>query len=253
MKIWQYLKETWLSLITILFPILVGIDIVKDFLDESYLRWFLAICLFLLANAQTYVTFKSKKDLEEKTAELENTNSMLVNNLESVPIDMIKIFAKHFKLTNEDRVTLYRVKGNDTFIPVARFSESPIYRRFGRKEYPVDSGYIGECWTKGEIKKEKLPDFEKSPQKYIERASKSGGMTEEVIKGLQMKSRSFYGKRLHFNGDNPIAIIVIESMHNTIPLNIEEIKRFLDGPFGKVLIDTVQKNTPIGQEGTFNG
>jgi hypothetical protein len=253
MKFLRYLKENWGSYITILFPILVGIDAIKDILDGHYLRWILGIALFLIANWHTAKTFKSKKELEDRVSNLENINTMLVSNLESVPVDMIKILSKHFKLENNDRVTLYRVRDKDTFIPVARFSESPIYREFGRSEYPIDSGFIGQCWVQGEVTKEKLADYDSNPQRYIKQALKQGGMTEDEVKSLQMKSRSFYCKRLHYNGDDPIAIIVIESMNTSLPANLDEIKEFLGGPFGKVLIDTVQKNTPIGQEGTNNG
>jgi hypothetical protein len=247
-KYWRYLKESWATVIVILFPILVGIDAIKDFLDKDFLRWLIGILLFLGANWKAMKNFHSKKELMDTISSLENTNSMLISNLESVPVDMIKILAQYFKLGNNVRVTLYRVRENDTFIPVARYSESPIYRKFGRREYSVDSGYIGQCWLEGEVVKEKLPDYEKNSTRYIEQACR-GGLKEEEVKALQMKSRSFYCKRLHFNGDAPIAVIVIESMDTTLPTNLNDIKKFLEGPFGKVLIDTVQKNTPIGQEG----
>lgn len=250
MKFISYFRENWGSFITILFPILIGIDAIKDFLDEHYLRWLLGITLFLIGNFQTVKMYSSKKALKDSISKLENDNAMLLNNLESMPVDMIKILAKNFKLGNDERVTLYRVIPNEAFVPVARFSESPVYRKFGRKKYPNDSGYIGECWLKGEVKKEKLADYESNPKRYIDQALRQGGsLTEEAIKELQMKSRSIYCKRLHYNGDDPIAIIVIESMKTTLPLNIDEVKQFLDGPFGQALIDVVQKNKPIGQEG----
>lgn len=243
----KYIKESWGNFIVILFPILVGIDLIKDFLDKHYLRWVLGIGLFLVANWKSIASYQSKKELNDKISNLENTNTMLSSNLESVPSDMIRILSKYFKLGNDVRVTLYRVKDNKTFIPVARYSENPIYRQFGRNEYPIDSGYIGQCWLTSEVVKEKLPDYKRSPKGYINEAIK-GGLTEDEVNALQMKSRSFYCKRLHFNGDTAIAIIVIESMKPTLPPNFNEINRFLEGPFGKILIDIVQKNTPIGQE-----
>lgn len=251
-KIWNYLYENWGSFITILFPILISIDKVKNFLDDNYLRWALGVILFLIASAQSVRSFTSKTELNGKIARLENENGMLKSNLEAVPFDMIRVLAKQFKFENDDRVTLYRVTPEETFIPVARFSESPVYRKFGRKFYPNDSGYIGECWLKGEVKKEKLADYSNndiSRERYIEQALKQGGsLTREDVEGLQMKCRSIYGKRLHYNGDDPIAIIVIESMKTSLPINTDDVKEFLDGPFGKVLIDTVQKNKPIGLE-----
>lgn len=252
MKLLKNIRETWVTLVTILFPILVGIDVIKNFLDEHYLRWVLGVALYLFGSILTAKSFKSKKDLKDRIAELENANSMLVTNLESVPVDMIKTLAKHFKLRNDDRVTLYRVRDRNSFVPVARFSESPIYREMGRKEYPINSGFIGQCWEKGEVFKERLANYDSSPNRYIEQALKQGGMTEEEITNLQMKSRSFYCKRLHHNGDDPIAIIVIESMQTNIP-NLEEMKKFLEGPFGNVLIETVKKNSPIGREELNHG
>lgn len=251
-KIWNYLYENWGNFITILFPILISIDKIKNFLDDHYLRWVFGVILFLIASVQSVRSFTSKKELNERLARLENENSMLKSNLEAVPLDMIRILAKQFKFENDDRVTLYRVTPEETFIPVARFSESPVYRKFGRKFYPSDSGYIGECWLNGEVKKEKLADYyngDASRKRYIEQALKQGGsLTKEDVEGLQMKCRSIYGKRLHYNGDAPIAIIVIESMKTSLPMNTDDIKKFLDGPFGKVLIDTIEKNKPIGLE-----
>ena len=163
---------------------------------------------------------------------------------------MIKTLAIKYKFGNDSRITLYKVNPTETFIPVARFSESPHYRKMGRKEYPIDSGYIGRCWRDGVASDEKLADYSKSPKRYVSEAMKQGGMSEEEIHSLLMKSRSFYCKWLDYNGDEPIAVLVFESMQTSLPTNIEEFNKYLEGPFGKVLIDTVKLNIQTSQGGS---
>lgn len=253
LRIWNYLKESSWMFITILFPILVGIDVIDEFLDKSVCRWVLAIGLFLTANILSFKKFESKQKLYEDITGLENTRDTLINNLESVPVGMIKILAKNFKIGNDSRITLYRVSPEETFIPVARYSDSPLYRKLGRNEYPIDSGYIGKCWKDGKAVKERLADYTNNPNRYVQEALKQGGITESEIHGLLMKSRSFYCKRLDYNGDEPIAVLVYESMKTTLPANIDDLNKFLEGPFGKVLIDTVQLNLTSVQGGVNSG
>lgn len=248
-RIWAYIKESLWIFVTILFPIILGIDNINEFLNENYYRWVFALVLILLANVMSFKNFESKKELTDTISELTDRNENLVNHLESVPISMIKTLSINFKFENDSRITLYRVKPNETFIPVARFSKSPIYRKMGRLEYPIDSGFIGKCWVEGKAQLDKLADYSKSPKRYVSEAMKQGGMTEAEIHNLSMKSRSFYCKRLDYNGDEPIAVLVFESMQTTLPQNIEVFNKYLEGPFGKVLIDTVNLNIQASQDG----
>src|SRR5690625_316712 len=131
MKFIRFLRETWGSLLTLLLPILISIDILKIILDKYYLLWLVAIALFIIGYFQTYRGFRSEKSLNETIAELDNAKTVLNTNLESIPFNMIKELYKFFRLGNHYRITLYRIKENQSFIPVARFSESPVYRKYG--------------------------------------------------------------------------------------------------------------------------
>lgn len=253
-KIKEFLRDNWGSLITILFPIIVSINYVERILNDNYLYWILAVTLITIGFVQTVYTSSSKKTLMQKIVKLEDDNSFINETINALPLDMIKILSKHFKLGNDERVTLYEIRDDETLIPVARFSESPIYRKYGRSAYTNDSGYIGECWAKGFVKVEKLADYSRNPDRYVQQAMKNGGSLSEIeIHGLQMKSRSLYGKRLHYNGDKPIAIVIIESMATDLPVSVDDLNKFLSGPFGKVLIESLQKNMLSKGRGGVNG
>lgn len=248
MRVIKLLRETWGNLLTLLLPILISIDVIRDILNNYYLLWAVAIILFVIGYYQTIKHFKSRDSFIEDIGELENARTILNTNLESIPFSMIKELSKFLELGNRDRITLYRVKENQSFVPVARFSESPIYRNYGRRQYPINKGFIGQCWREGEVKKEGLPSYDRSPENYVNATRDQTNMAEEEIKNLEMKSSSYYCKRLDHNGDDPMAIVVIESTKTRFSINIEEIKLFLEGPFGKTLINTVKMNSPIGRE-----
>lgn len=248
MKVKQFLKESIGTLIAAIFPILVSFNLINDFFNRYYLLWFILILIIIWAYYYSYKQFKTKGELKQKVAKLENENTILDENLRSLPQSMLTYFSKHFKLGNEERVTLYRIIPDQSFIPVARFSESPVYREFGRSKYPMDEGFIGQCWMKGELKKEGLPSFNNNPEAYLSKVASVSNMPIEVIEKLTMKSSSFYCKRLSYNGDEPLAIIVIESTKTRLRLDIESIRSYLDGSFGKVLIETVKMNSPVGEE-----
>lgn len=246
---WRYYKENFYTLIILLFPILVSVDAIKDYLDKSWYYWGVSILIFLGANVISIKNYESKNELKNRIIHLEEYNSNLNSTLESIPIDMIKTLGKAIKLGNEERITLYRVDSNDenkVFVPVARFSDNPNFKQYGRSTYPLNQGYIGQCWEKEEIYVSNLESYEKKKRKYISDAKKVG-MEQSDIESLSMKSRSFFGKRLHHNGDDAIAILIIESMNQTLPFEVEELKKYLQGPYGMMLIDSVQKNIAVGK------
>ncbi|UDK97156.1 hypothetical protein EYB33_12975 [Lysinibacillus sphaericus] len=249
MQLLKHWKETWGSLLIILIPLLYTIEYTKDLVIKIPFHWVISLVLFIWAWVQTSRNFVSKKELTNNISSLENENGMLKSNLESIPENMVKIFYKHFNLGNEDRVTVYRVKDNEFFIPVGRFSDNPSYKKSGRSEYPLDSGFIGKCWTDGEFKIQNLPNYNRNQEKYIEQVKKKCDIDENLLKGLNMKSRSFYCKRLTFNGDEPIAVVVIESFNTSLP-DTTEYNQFLEGPFGKSLVESIKNNLPIGEGST---
>lgn len=252
MQLLKHWKETWGSLLIILIPLLYTIEFSKDLLIKIPFHWLISIVSFVWAWVQTNKNFTSKQKLTNEISSLENENGMLKSNLESIPENMVKIFFKHFKLGNDDRVTLYRVKDNEFFIPVGRFSDNPKYKKSGRSQYPIDSGFIGKCWAEEEVIIQNLPIYTRNEKKYLEAVTKKCEIDQNVIKGLKMKSRSFYCKRLTFNGDEPIAVVVIESL-NTSLKDSDHFKQFLEGPFGKSLVEAIQNNLPVGGGGKTNG
>ncbi|QCR33138.1 hypothetical protein [Lysinibacillus sp. SGAir0095] len=241
-------KETWGSLIVLLIPLLYTIEYTKDIIIKFTYHWVVGLLLFLAGWIQTNYHFESKQKLRSDISSLENANGMLKSNLESIPDNMTKTFFKHFGLGNKDRVTTYRVDENEFFIQVGRYSDNPIFKKGGRGKYPINEGFIGECWVNEEVKVTNLPDFDKNPDRYYDEIAKKCTIEKAVVNKIKMKSRSFYCKRLSFNGEEPIAVIVIESCSRTFSVDMDEFAGFLDGPFGKSLVDTIKNNLPIGKD-----
>lgn len=253
-KLLIHWKETWGNLALLLLPLLYSIDYTKNLITNHIpYDWIISLLVFLGAWIQTSLNFTSKEELKKHKYALENENNMLKSSLESLPEDMIKIFYKHFNLGNEDRITVYRVQDNEWFYNVGRFSENPFFRKGGREKYPIDEGFIGACWANGEYRITNLPNFDKDPERYFNEVVKRVKIDIEVLKNLTMKSRSYYCKRLKFNGEEPIAVVVIESRKRTFSVEMDEFERFLEGPFGKSLVETIKNNLPIGREDRTNG
>jgi hypothetical protein len=248
LKLIKNWKETWGSLVIILLPLIYTIDYTKNFIMKIPYNWIISIVLFIIAWIQTNNNYKSKKELNENISYLSYQNNTLKSNLDAIPENMIKHLYKHLKLGNNDRATVYRVKDNEWFIPVGRFSENPLYKKSGRDKYPIDSGFIGKCWAEEEVRVQNLPNFYKNHERYINVVKQKCYIEEHTLKSLRMKSRSFYCKRLTFNGDEPLAVVVIESTDAALPVKPEEVRMFLDGPYGKSLVEAIRNNLPAGKE-----
>ena len=248
MKVLKNWKETWGSLVIILIPLLVSIDYIKNLIDSHKILWIVLSGFFVWAWIQTNKNFKSKNDFEEQIQSLSEQSNVLKSNFDAIPENMIKNLFKYFQLGNNDRITVYRVKDSEWFIPVGRFSDNPNFKKNGRTKYPINEGYIGKCWSNEEVIERNLPNFNKGHARYLEQVSRRSNVNEETLKNLEMKSRSFYCRRLAFNGEEALAVIVIESLNPTFSFNTDQLKGYLDGPFGIALIDAIKNNLPIGKE-----
>lgn len=129
MKVLKNWKETWGSLVIILIPLLVSIDYIKNLIDSNKVLWIVILGFFVWAWIQTNENFKSKENLEEQIQSLSEQSNVLKSNFDAIPENMIKNLYKYFQLGNNDRITVYRVKDSEWFIPVGRFSDNPNFKK----------------------------------------------------------------------------------------------------------------------------
>jgi hypothetical protein len=113
-------------------------------------------------------------------------------------------------LKDNDRVSIYKHNGRNSFYRIARHSNHPEYSKPGRSIYPDDEGCIGEAFREGHAFDEAMPA---NPVRYETCLTEDWHISLEVVRGLTMKSRSIAAFALHKPlGGKRFAIIVFESM-----------------------------------------
>lgn len=167
----------------------------------------------VLGNLALWRQNLSMKKLQKEVARLEN----LLGNLDQ---DYFQTFDnelgnlfEELKLTNSDRISLYRHNG-DNFIMIGRYAKNPNYCRRGRVIYPDSQGCIGKAWSEEQAFAIDLPDPLTDEALYIFRMKNLWMMNEETTRSLTMKSRNYAAYAID-NLNKPaqrIAVIVFESL-----------------------------------------
>jgi len=133
-------------------------------------------------------------------------------------------FDEFFKnSSNNGRVSMY-LHQNNKFILIGRYSNNPNYNKKGRKEYSDNEGLISKGWLEGTCVLHGIPEWRGQGKNYYQKVKSVKNISLETVKDLNMKSRSFYVKRID-NEDSrtPHGIIVLEqAKSNAIDNNIVE-------------------------------
>jgi len=242
---WENMVNNWGQYLLYLIPILLTIPPITRLLSSIYFV-ILVIIVSLVASAHATDRLSKYKSLEEEKNKLSAEREHLSMDLEGIPIKVIKSIYNYLNFSYKDRITIYRF--NDLyFVPVGRFSINQNLRKYGRKQYPKDQGFIGKSWNEGAFFIEDLPDPERARQKYLSRVTSECNIDLNTLESIGMKSRAYYCKNLLYNGD-PIAVIVFESTDSKLPASKEQIDTLLDGPIGDLLVEVIKLNLPLGRE-----
>ncbi|MER2009032.1 MAG: hypothetical protein ABS939_16405 [Psychrobacillus sp.] len=257
----KYWKSEWGNLLILIIPLGLAFPKLNEFVNSTWYYTTIAVILFLIGwihtNYQKSNIFdlnnklqdqKNKlQDEKNKTSSLQNTIESLNNTLEAIPEMIIKYIALHLELTYKDRISIYRYDVNaELFISVGRYSPNREYTKKGRKEYPRDKGYIAKAWMNGTYYKTNIPDYLDDNKAYIDYVSEESGIDKGILKKVTMKSRCYFCKNL-LNNHEAIAVIVIESMDPMLSHSEKKLDEVLEGPFGKLLVESIENNLPIGK------
>ena len=111
----------------------------------------------------------------------------------------------------DERITIYVHDSDGYFVPVGRYSENPNLEKKGRSKYPDDQGFIAKAWQRDFCFANDYPDPDSNSKAYIRRLSEDK-MPADIIAGLKMKSRLFFGCRIkNLQTQEPIALLIIEA------------------------------------------
>ncbi len=134
-----------------------------------------------------------KNQLGEKVQDLENTiEGLQRNNLEIFNELLAALFYK-LGLSGEDRISFYKFQENKFHI-VGRYSSNPKLAGKSRNYYNSDEGFIAIAYEKGHFHlNEGIPEFvQGSKHNYYQFIRSKCNIPLDTLKGLKMKSRSFY-------------------------------------------------------------
>lgn len=148
-------------------------------------------------------------DLESKLNEVVSETNELFNSY-------LKLIVRNLKFSHNERISVYKVY-NNKFKLLGRSSPNPRLAKIGRKEYPIDKGFIAKGWEEGEFFIDDLPSVDASRtslNNYIKAVNDIKEIDKEIVESISMKSRSFFVYRLNGYDSNPKAIIVFESLNS---------------------------------------
>lgn len=247
----KYTKENWKydwgNLILFLVPVLMAIPKMIEYMDLYWYIPYILILIFLVGWIQTNSKKESIIEISRKLHKSEDEKEHLINNMESLPVEIIKDMYKYWKFDYDERITIYRY-AEEHFVPVGRYSINQEYNQPGRERYSKDEGFIREAWRNGEFSIENLPDYHQNKERYIEYVSQKSNIRKGTLRNISMKSRSYFCKNLVNKSHFPIAVIVIESKKENLPITTVELSHHLEKGFGPILVNAIESILPLGGE-----
>jgi len=158
---------------------------------------------------------------------------------------VVKI-VRNTQLDDLSRISIY-IFDDEYFKMIGRWAPRTDLKKPGREVYPKDQGFISKAWnngTKNYYHYNKLPNYEKDSDAYIDEVQENSKISKDVIKNLSMKSRAYFAKKIkgEYNRD-VIGIIVIESLSSDFKLTVTEMNDKLDGGHLKFLAKLISINT----------
>lgn len=186
--------------------------------------------LALLSVYQNYILKAKYISDDDLKLELLNTNKkldILKKEYYKLCSDNLRIiFKSFFELSNgSGRVSVYKFE-NEAFKLLGRYSNNPIYNKKGRESYPSNEGFIALGWANEIYEIYNIPPWSRTGQDYKSAIKELCNISDKTLKGLNMKSCSFFIYRLD-NEDSrpPLGIVVVEQLQSSQidPQNMNEI------------------------------
>ena len=181
---------------------------------KNWIFWLGIILTFVFVICSVVIEQKRPriKKLEEINNEQQEIIDEIADNIFFLFDGLILNLAKKLKISNapESRVSLY-VHDDDKgcFIPCGRYAANPELRKRGRNEYPDNIGCISMGWQNGWFFTNSVPKTRTAHQKHCQNNFQ---ISKETHDQLNMLSTLYGVKQLSWNGSEPIAVIVVESL-----------------------------------------
>ncbi|MFB4471808.1 hypothetical protein ACDI16_02420 [Oceanobacillus caeni] len=246
LEVFKEWKSNWGSLSILVVPILISFPRINKYLEKNIYLIVLVILFVLIGWLHSNRNIKNYSKLRNDLGVVENQRDTLSESLESIPTMVVKHMFQDMGLTSKDRITIYRYY-DDEFINIGRHSSNLEFAKKGRPAYPKDKGFIGQCWEEDIVYVENLPIYVNNPDNYIKRVSKRSNIEKGILRKISMKSRCYYCRKLFDTKSIANAVIVIETTDKSLGSKKEKVDEILDGQFGKLLLESIEINLPIGK------
>ncbi len=148
-----------------------------------------------------------RKIESEKRIKFQNFTALLKMEL--------KIVSENLKLTENERINIYKYDPSGFFILQARHSESARYKKPGRPAYNENEGAIGLAFNSSEVFHTNLPSSEGRAGKkaYADHCEKTYNMKKGVTKNITMKSRAYAARVIRNKLGDKIAVLLLETIN----------------------------------------
>jgi hypothetical protein len=152
---------------------------------------------------------KENANKSQKIRDLESSLNNVVNDTNDLFKSYLRLLIRNLNFSHTERISMYKVY-NDKFKLIGRTSENPTLEEEGRKDYPIDEGFIGKGWAERDFFIDDLPD--PSNKSYYNRINTISKIPRQVVDNIKMKSRTYFVYRINGYDSSPKAVLVFESL-----------------------------------------
>ena len=145
----------------------------------------------------------------QKIRDLESSLNNVVNDTNDLFKSYLRLLIRNLNFSHTERISMYKVY-NNRFKLIGRTSENPTLEEEGRKDYPIDQGFIGKGWAERDFFIDDLPD--PSNKTYYNRINIISKIPRDVVDNIKMKSRTYFVYRINGYDSSPKAVLVFESL-----------------------------------------
>ncbi len=177
-------------------------------------RWELAILIGLVALAGEIAGARQQARIPALEASGRKANAGLQEArraLERLARVEVARISKTLRYSSSERVSLF-ASGGDRFILVARYSLSPPFTGADRREYPIDTGCLGQAWESDRshvvVTVARDQDHEQWTHQHM-----NCNLPREIVEELRMPVRTVIASRVNDprQGQPACGVVVLES------------------------------------------
>ncbi|RMZ58000.1 hypothetical protein D1632_17005 [Chryseobacterium nematophagum] len=175
---------------------------------------------FILLIVSVIVNF-SQKNKNLSFSQIQSELQTTTDKLKNIQKEYFKLCSDNIRVIFEDfftqtdgqgRISIYKFDDNQ-FKLLGRYSNNPEFNKAGRENYSSNEGFIALGWQNGKFSIDSIPKWTGKGKDYKDFMKNSCNISENILKKIKMKSRSFYIYRIK-NEDSrpPLGIIVFEQI-----------------------------------------